>query len=175
MFKAFVTLFSEADWIFYVLLVLSIAVPVLDLFFRTKGLAAVGGIMLTLATVAERCATGENSANEQLGYICYVPTIVFLISWGIRQTIIAVKKKNKVKYAVVDGNKIPLTKDGFLDYSFLIGEAGLVVTDLKPTGKVRFDKGTFEVTSLKEYIYSGSMVEAERLLNGKIIVKKSKN
>lgn len=175
MFKAFVTLFSEADWLFYILFITSILVPVLDLFFKTKGLATVGGVMLTFATVAERCADGDNSANELLGYIFYIPLIVFLVSLGIRKIIIEIKKKTQVKYTVIDGNKIPLTKDGFLDYSFLIGETGLVVTDLKPTGKVRFDKGTFEVTSLKEYIYSGSMVEAEKLLNGKIIVKKSKD
>ena len=80
MFKAFVTLFSEADWLFYVLFITSILVPVLDLFFKTKGLATVGGVMLTFATVAERCADGDNSANELLGYIFYIPLIVFFIS-----------------------------------------------------------------------------------------------
>ena len=172
MFKIFMTMFSEADWLFFVLLSLAVIVPLCDMFIKTNGVAIVGSMLLTFATVVERCSSGENSANELLGYMFYIPFIVLSISWIVKITYFHFKKKNKIKYAEVDGNKIPLTKEGFLDYSFLIGEEGLVITDLKPTGKVRFDKGSFEVTSLKEYVYSGSTVVADRILNGKIIVKK---
>ena len=172
MFTAFVTLFSEADWLFYVLLVLSVGLLVSELFIPNFSIAGIGGIVMTIATITERCAHGKNTANELLLYIVYTFLIVLLCVWTVKIVYVTVKSRNHVKYTMVDGNKIPLTKEGNLDYSFLIGEEGIVISDLKPTGKVRFDQGTFEVTSLKEYIYAGSTVVADRILNGKIIIKK---
>ena len=172
MFNAFITLFSEADWLFYVLLVLSICLLVAELFIPNFSIAGIGGIIMTIATITERCAHGKNTANELLLYIIYTFGIIVLCVWTVKMIYVTVRSRNKVKYTTVDGNKVPLTKEGFLDYSFLIGEEGVVITDLKPTGKVRFDKGAFEATSIKEYIYSGSTVVADRILNGKIIVKK---
>ena len=172
MFNAFLTLFTGADWLFYVLLVLAIGLFVAELLIPSFGLTGLGGILLTVSAITQRCTHGKNTANEILCYIVYIILLVIVVVFTTRAIIIAVKKKSKVKYATVDGNKIPLTKEGNLDYSFLIGSEGEVITDLKPTGKVRFEQGTFEVTSTKEYIYAGAWVRADRIFNGRIIVRK---
>ena len=172
MFNAFLTLFTGADWLFYLLLVLSIGLFVVELIIPSFGLTGLGGILLTVSTITQRCTHGNNTANEILCYILYIVLLIAVTVIIARAIIIAMKKRSKIKYATVDGNKIPLTKDGNLDYSFLIGSEGEVITDLKPTGKVRFEQGTFEVTSTKEYIYAGAWVRADRIFNGRIIVVK---
>jgi len=172
MFKAFVTLFSEADILFYFLLILTIALFVMEVFLPSQGLLGVGGVLMATGTITERCVTVENTANEMFFYIFYIILFIALSIFIARIVFISIKSKPKQKYTIVDGNKIPLTKEGNLDYSFLLGLEGEVISDLKPTGKVRFEKGIFEVTSTKEYIYAGSWVRADRIANQKIIVKK---
>ena len=173
MFKAFITLFSEADWVFFVLLILAIVFSVAELFIPSFGIAGIGGILMSIGAITERCTHGENTANEILLYMFYITIIIVSVVMLVRFIFVLIRNnRNKVKYAVVDGNKIPLTKDGNLDYSFLVGQEGEVLTDLKPTGKVRFESGTFEATSTKEYLYSGTWVKADRIFNGRIIVKK---
>lgn len=172
MFKAFVTLFSEADFLFYILLILSAGLFILELFTSGFRLASLGGIIMTIGTMTERCIHGNNSAKEVLLYMLYTVLVVYILVAIARLIFDLVRNKNKVKYAIIDGNKVPLNKDGSPDYTFLIGKEGEVVADLKPTGKVRFEEGFFEVTSVKEYIYNGNYVIVEKISNGKIVVKK---
>lgn len=173
MFKAFVTLFIEADWVFFVLFFLAIGLFVLELFIPNFSIAGFAGIILTLGAITERCTAGENTSNQIIFYIVYITLLTFLSVIIAKSIVVMVRrKKNRIKFAMVDGNKVPLTKEGNLDYSFIIGEEGEVLTDLKPTGKVRFESGTFEATSTKEYIYAGTWVKADRIFNGRIIVNK---
>ena len=172
MFKTFVTLFTEADILFYVLLILSIGLFILELFIPRFSLAGIAGILVTISTFTERCVHGENSSNQIILYMFYTVLIIFVCVLLARMIIKFFRDRNKVKYKVIDGNKVPLDQDGNPNYSFLIGKEGEVVQDLKPTGKVRFEEGFFEVTSVKEYIYSGTYVIVEKIFNGRIVVKR---
>ena len=172
MFHSFITLFSEADWLFYLLFILAVGMFVAEIFIPSFGLTGLAGILLAVGAVTERCSTGNNTANEILLYIIYSVVLMVVLTLVIKVIVVSIKNRKKVKYTIVDGNKIPLTKEGNLDYSFLVGEEGEVISDLKPTGKVRFEAGIFEVTSTKEYIYSGSWVRVDKILNGKIVVRK---
>ncbi len=52
-----------------------------------------------------------------------------------------------------------------------VGDRGICVSRLAPTGKARFENGVFEVTSPTEFINEGSSVEIVKLEANKIIVK----
>jgi len=157
MFKAFITLFSEADWLFYVLLVLSVCLLVSELFIPNFSIAGFAGLILGLATVTERCVHGENTSNEILLYMLYIVGLilasVFLVKFI---TAMVQKKKVKVKYAVVDGNKVPLTKDGKPNYSFLIGEEGeIIVIEVpdKELYKKNINEGDWVYIDVRDVIY----------------------
>lgn len=173
MLNAFVTLFTGADWLFYLLLIISISLFVAEVFIPGFGIAGLGGVLSTVATVTERCVHGNNSSNEILLYILYIVLIISLVS-SIVKWIYAIHKakKNRPKFRIVDGNQIPLTESGNLDYSFLIGKEGEVVSDLHPIGKVNIDGGIYEVTTAKEYIYTGTVVVVEDIFGQRIVVKR---
>ena len=172
MFEAFITLFTEADWLFYVLFALTIFLFVIEVLKKGFGIAGIAGIIMAVSTITERCTVKNNTSTEIIFYMLYIYLLFFLIMLIIKAVVKVLQNKKTIKFATINGNKVPLASDGSLDYSFLIGEEGEVLTDLKPTGKVKFEKGTFEVTSTREYIHEGSMVKVDRIFNGRIIVKK---
>lgn len=172
MLNAFVTLFSGADIWFYLLLIFAIGLFVAEVFMPNFTLAGVVGVLMAVGAVTERCLTGTNDSKVIIFYIIYIVAIIALIVATVKVSYrLHIKKVESKKYAIVDGNKIPLTPEGNLDYSFLIGKEGEVVTDLKPSGKVNIEDKIYEVTSTKEYIYTGSYVRVEKVLGQKIIVK----
>ena len=72
----------------------------------------------------------------------------------------------------VKNEEVNFTEQGNMDFSFLVGKEGEVVSDLKPSGKVVIDSKIYDVTTSKEYIYSGAKVKVIYVLAQKIVVKK---
>lgn len=175
MFEAFVTLFTEADVLFYILYVLAIGLLVAEVFVPNFGLLGLGGVLMSIIAIAMRCLYGDNTSNEILLYILYSIAILVLIVAVVKLIRRSILRKNRTKFAMIDGNKVPLTPEGNPDYSFLLGEEGEVVADLKPTGKARFEQGTFEVTTTKEYIYTGTRVRVDKVIAHKVVVRKLKD
>lgn len=52
-----------------------------------------------------------------------------------------------------------------------IGDKGIALSSIRPTGKARFNDKTFEVKSLGEYIDSGNQIEVINIKGNKITVK----
>lgn len=173
MFRAFVTLFSEADVLFFVLFALSIALFVLRVFFPKFGIAGIAGFLMTIGTMLERCVSIKNNANKVFFFIFWIAILIFVVASLAKlvRTLVLNKKRAKLQ-AIVNGEKIPLTSEGNLDYSFLVNKTGTVVSDLKPSGKVEINGKVYDVTSTKEYIFTGSRVVVSRVYAQKIIVKK---
>lgn len=173
MFKAFVTLFTEADVLFYCLFSLAIILLVAETFIPSFGIVGMGGLLMALGSIIARCVSKDNSTLETVMYVIYIVLLMVLVVCIIKLfQKVDKKRKSKKQYATVDGNKIPLTKDGYLDYSFLVGKEGEVVADLKPSGKVKIDGKIYEVTTTKEYIYSGTMVRVDKVINQRVVVRK---
>jgi len=172
MFEAFLTLFSEADVLFYILYILAIGLLIAEVFVPNFGLLGLGGVLISIIAIAMRCLHGENTSNEIVLYVLYSVIIILIIIAIMKLIRAGIARKNKVKYAMIDGNKVPLTPEGNPDYSFLLEEEGEVVSDLKPTGKARFEQGTFEVTTTKEYIYTGTRVRVDKVIAHKVVVRK---
>lgn len=173
MFKSLVTLFAEADILFYIFLAFSVTLFIIELFVPKVGIAGIAGAVMTLTTITERCTHGDNTSKEVLLYMFHICVMIFVLVGAVKTVILIVKKKKyESRFKVIDGNKVPVDKNGNPDYRFLIGKEGEVITDLKPTGKVRFEEGTFEVTCVKEYIYNGAYVIVDRIFDGRVVVKR---
>ena len=173
MLDAFVTLFSEADVLFYVLFSLAIILLIAEVFIPSFGIVGMSGILSAIGAIIDRCVAKNNTTTETILYIVYIVLIIIVVV-GLIKLFQKVDNSRKAKkqFAIVDGNKIPLTKDGYLDYSFLVGKEGVVVADLKPTGKVDIEGKVYEVTTSKEYIYSGTHVRVDKIINQRVVVKK---
>lgn len=173
MIDAFVTLFTGADFIFYILFVLAIVLLVVEAILPSFGIVGLCGILSAFGAIVERCVTGDNSTTQIVSYILYVclfMLVAVLIVKGVQKLVNF--RKNKKKFAVVDGVKVPLTSEGNLDYSFLLGKEGVVVSDLKPAGKAKIDGQVYNVTTTKEYIYEGTIVKVDKVMNQKVVVKR---
>lgn len=173
MFDAFVTLFTQADALFFVLFSLSILLFVLEVFIPSFGIAGIAGILMTMGTIVERCITGNNSTT-QVGF--YIFWCIFLIAIScslVKMIYVLIRNRRKVKNTMtVKGNKVPSTEQGNPDYSFLLGKSGVVVADLKPSGKAEFDEKVYDVTTTKDYIFAGSRVRVKKVYASKIVVEK---
>lgn len=173
MINAFITLFADADALFYILLSLAVILTVTEALTPSFGIFGLGAILFGFATIVARCVTGGNTSSQILYYILYLIAI-FIILIIVAKIVHScmTRYREKKKYAIVEGVKIPLTDEGNLDYSFLLGKEGEVVADLKPLGKVKIDGNIFEATTEKEYIYSGARVKVDKVVAQKIVVKK---
>jgi len=173
MLQSFLTLFTQADVLFYILYAFSIILLIVEVFLPSFGIVGMGGLIMALGAIVVRCIHGNNSSNEILFFVIYLVLILTLIVGLVKLSYyLHLKLSKRKKYAIIDGNKVPLTNEGNPDYSFLIGQEGEVISDLKPTGKVKFSSGTFEATSSKEYIYKGTIVKGYKVINQKLVVKK---
>lgn len=173
MFKAFLTLFSGADAVFYVLFALAIGLFVLEIFIPSFGLVGIAGILMTIGAITERCVVQEVSSTEIIFYIFWCIILIVFIVGAVKIVYQLVRNHRKRKAMVtVKGNKVPTTEEGNPDYSFLLGKCGVVVADLKPSGKAEFDEKIYDVTTTKEYIFAGSRVRVKKVYAQKIVVEK---
>lgn len=173
MFKAFVTLFSQADALFFVLFALTLFLFILNFFVYSSGIIAIGGFLMGICAITERCVSSNNTANQILFYIIWFIVIIFVVVALFKlifQSIL--DRKNKKSSMVVKGNIVPSTEQGNPDYSFLLGKTGVVTSDLKPSGKVEIDGSIYDVTTSKDYIFSGSEVKVVKVYASKVVVKK---
>ncbi len=173
MINAFIKLFVEADALFYILFVLAMALLVAEAVVPSFGLLGLGGILSTFGSIVARCVVGDNTSLEIFLFVVYILAFI-LLAIIITKIInkVRIKITQKSRYAVVDGVKVPLTKEGNLDYSFLLGKEGVVVSDLKPLGKIKIDDQIFEATTSKGYIYTGTVVKVDKIMAQRIVVKK---
>lgn len=173
MFKAFLTLFSGADALFYVLFALALGLFILEIFIPSFGLVGVAGLLMTVGAITERCVLGDVSSTEIMFYIFWCILILVFVVFAVKviYQIVRNRKKNKAM-VTVKGNKVPTTEEGNPDYSFLLGKCGVVVADLKPSGKAEFDEKVYDVTTTKEYIFAGSRVRVKKVYAQKIVVEK---
>ena len=173
MIDAFITLYTQADILFYCLYGLAIILLIAESIIPSFGVVGMGGILSATGAIVARTVEKNISSEETALYILYIVVSIALVIGFIKLIQkLDKKRKNRKHYAIVDGNKIPLTKDGYLDYSFLVGKEGVVVADLKPTGKAEFDKKIYEVTTTKEYIYSGTTVRVDKVINQRVVVRR---
>ncbi len=173
MIDATIKLFAEADALFYILFSISLLLLAIEAIIPSFGIIGLGGILMAFGAITARCVTGNNTSKEIFVYIGVLLAIIVVL-------VVIVKLLNRIhkaikrskNYLIVDGVKVPLTKEGTLDYSFLLGKEGEVVSDLKPTGKVKIDGNVFEVTTTKGYLYTGTLVKVDKVVGQKIIVRK---
>ena len=173
MFKSLVLLFSEADVVFYILYSLSLGLFIAKIFLPRQWLLSIAGFVMAVGAITERCAISKNDSKNMIFYIIFASLILFVVCAIVKfSAALAVVNKQRRKMAEVKGNKVPLTPEGNPDYSFLLGKVGMVVSDLKPTGKVEIQGAIYEVSSMSDYILAGSVVKVVKVLVSRVFVEK---
>lgn len=173
MFKAFVTLFTQADALFYVLFALTLVLFIAEIFIPSFGIVGIGGFLMGMGAITERCITGNNTSNQILAYIFWIVVLISLVVALIKVIYQLILSRRKMKNTmVVKGNVVPSTEQGNPDFSFLLGKTGVVTSDLKPSGKVQIDGKIYDVTTSKDYIFAGSEVKVIEVYASKVVVKK---
>lgn len=174
MFKSFVTLFSQANIIFYILLLFTLTLFIIEFFVSSSKIVfRIAGIIMCFITIVTRCKLGNSTSTQIFFYIIYIALICYGI-YSLTKLIYGytVRKKSRLTYTIVDGNKIPTKENGSLDYSFLIGKEGEVVSDLRSAGKANIEDNIYDVVSIQDYVYTGSKVIVEKVEGNRIIVRK---
>lgn len=173
MIDAFVSLFTNASALFFILFALALILLIAEAVVPSFGLLGLGGILLAFGSIVTRCVEGNNTSKEILLYIVYI-VVIYLLFIVIAKVISRAHRiiTAKKRYTIIDGVKVPLTAEGNPDYSFLLGKEGVVVADLKPLGKIKIGNDVFEATTSKGYIYSGAIVKVDKVIAQRIIVKR---
>lgn len=57
------------------------------------------------------------------------------------------------------------------DYSYLVNQEGVTMTDLRPVGRAQFDDEIYDVYSLEDMIGHGRQIRVVRVAGSKIYVR----
>ena len=173
MLKAFVTLFSQADFIFYILYGFALGLFISRIFVAGHFFLNFAGLLMTIGAITERCVVGNNTSTQMIYYIIFSVLLLIVIYSLVKLCReLALANKMRKKMAKVKGNNVPLSPEGNPDYSFLLGKVGMVVSDLKPTGKVDIQGAIYEVSSINDYISAGCIVKVVKVLVSRVFVEK---
>ena len=95
MFEAFVTLFSEADVLFYCLFSIAIILLVAETFIPSFGIVGMGGLLMALGAIVARCVSKKNTTLETVMYVVYIVLLMAVVI-GLIKLIQNLDKKEKV-------------------------------------------------------------------------------
>ena len=173
MLNAFVTLFSQADFVFYIIYIFALGLFISRIFVQNHFFLSLAGFVMAVGAITERCVVQENTSTQIIFYIIYSVLLMIAVYSIVKITTeLVVANKTRKKMAKVKGNNVPLTEEGNPDYSFLLGKVGMVVSDLKPTGKVEIQGSIYEVSSINDYINAGCIVKVVKVLVSRVFVEK---
>lgn len=173
MLEPFVTLFSQADFVFFILYAFALGLFIAKIFVADKVILGFCGFIMSIAAITERCTVGYNTSKDIIFYIIY-SVLIMVVVCAVVKVSMELHAANKIrkKMAKVKGNNVPLTPEGNPDYSFLNGRVGMVISDLKPTGKVEIQGAIYEVSSMSDYIAAGSIVKVVKVMVSRVFVEK---
>lgn len=124
-------------------------------------ICAVAGIILTGKTTSGRIIVG-------------VITIVIVAIMLVISIMVFNSKKVKSPIKLdtdLQGKNLFIEET---DMEYLIGKKGVAITDLRPTGKGKFDGVKLDVLSQGDFITKGSPLEIKEIKNNKIFVREEK-
>ncbi|MCR5823564.1 MAG: hypothetical protein K6G60_03940 [Lachnospiraceae bacterium] len=124
-------------------------------------ICAAAGVFLTGRTVSERIT---------VGVIAIVVVAVMLV------ISIIVFNSKKVKSPIKLDTDLQ-GKDLFIeakDMEYLVGQKGIALTDLRPSGKGEFNGIKLDILSPGEFIKKGSALEISEIKNNSIVVREDK-
>ena len=143
------------------------------------GIAGIAGIVLILASVF----LGMVGHWPDIGYEEISSALYSMFASLLMTLLLAVfgfkffPKTSLWKKLVL--NEEEIAKNGYIsnpkDYSKMVGQKGLTVSTLRPTGIADFDGKRFDVVSQGDFIESGIQIEVVQVENYRIIVKEINN
>ena len=175
MIQGFIELFTMSDWMVLLSLGLALVCLSIEMFIHSFSLSGVIGIVLGALGLWIGISDSWNNSNVLLWIIVDVLMIFLVVFVPLKLIALKLKrKKAKVDYILIDGNKIPADNMGNPDFSFLVGRTGECITDLKPSGKVKIDGKIYNVLSEKGYLFNGNFVRVVKTVSASIYVEKIK-
>lgn len=141
---------------------------IIELFVPSFGIIGISGITLTVLGIvlsSQDLTTGIYSLL--IAVVLALLVSIVLIKFGYRSNIFS--------RIVLDSGLDK--KEGFRsgkDYSYLSGEVGVSITDLRPSGKISVGDVNYDALSMSEYIKAGESVLVDRVEGSKIIVRRKK-
>ena len=171
MFKSFLELFTKANILFYILFAITMVLLIFtEIFSKNKVFKYLSYTSLAL-TIIVRYFIQKPTFGEFILYCLWLAVFMALIVAisAIIKAMILVSKRKRINKL-----KIPTTEQGNYDYSFLLNKQGVVVADLKPSGKVKIEGKIYDVSCVKKYLYAGTKVYVSKVETSRIYVKQIK-
>ncbi len=149
------------------IVVLVIGIVLIGIEFYMPGFG-VPGVLGIICSVAGVLLTGKNAAERITVALITIAVIAVMLLISI-----IVFNSKKVRSPIkldTDLSGRDLFIDG-KDMEYLIGQNGVAITDLRPSGKGEFNGVKLDILSQGEYIGRGSKLEITNIKNNKIVVK----
>ena len=177
MIQGFVTFFTETSFVTWIVLAVSLACLISEVFIPSFGMVGIGGIVLGIAGIVFNATKPWLSAGEIIWLVVDTLILFAIIVGAVKLIDFIIRKKGGIRkkvsaYLEIDGKKIPADSNGNPNFSFLKGKAGVCVTDLNPSGKVEIDGDIYNVFSREGYLYNGNMVRVVKTVGASIYVEK---
>ena len=178
MVDGFVALFTELDIVTWIVLAVSLACFVAEVFIPSFGLVGIGGIVLLAAGLGFACSKPWLGGSLIVWLIVDVLLIFGAVVGLVWLFHFLWKKKNgkvskrKQQFIEMNGKKVPADSMGNPDFSYLKGKTGVCTTDLNPAGKAEIDGEIFDVHANKGYLYNGNLVRVVKTVGAIIYVEK---
>lgn len=154
-------------------LILGFVFVVIEIFQPGFGIfGIVGGILIVLGIVL-RALVGDGNVFAQVFLLIFFEAVGILIAFLV--LILTAKRGWLNRSPLVESGTAVSTahSEGTADYSGLVGETGIAVTDLKPVGKAQIGDRTVEVVSDGFYISKGEAVKVVGAEGVKISVERA--
>lgn len=155
---------SVLEWIGILVLIAGFILVGIEMVVPGFGLPGISGIICLVSGVLMTAKTLE------AGIVMVIVIIVLLgIMLAVIMTLLGSKK---IKAPIVLNDDVK-GEHGFLntnDLEYLVGKAGVAVTDLHPGGKGSFEGIDFDIISEGKYIKKGQSIKISRIKDNKLMV-----
>lgn len=165
---SFVRLFTEMNAWAIVLFVLGIIFCAIETFTPRFGFFGIAGIIMIVAGIVVRMICGGDL--YMLLYMVLIALVLFCVFFFVASVLIRKSKLGKTAIFNV-GTAVPEDKtEGTRDYSGLIGKTGVVISVLRPAGKIKIDGEIVDVVARDGYVEVGANVTVLSVEGSKVIV-----
>ena len=163
-----VRLVTEMNGWKILLVILGIIFCAIEMCVPGFGFFGITGSIMLLAGIIVRMVCGGDL--YMLLYMILIAIVLFILMFFVLSRLIRKGRLGKTALFNV-GTAVPEDKtEGTKDYSALIGKSGVVITVLRPSGKINVDGEIIDVVARDGYIAVGAAVKVFAVEGAKIIV-----
>lgn len=177
--------FEIASWLEIILILAGIAILLIDIFFLpTFGLLGSFGVLLFVAGLLGLVVPGlEKVPFDPVSWEINGGEILTRIGWFFATLLLGIilvsfmaywfpMRYNPLKRLVSEGEQVDYTAGGD-QHESLEGKDGIVISTLRPAGKIEIDGVPYDAQSEGDFIEKGTSVRVQRVEGARLFVKRS--